>query len=125
MKPATGIAGFIARVFSNEYRNTFTVRFVTTLLLSKFGIVGFLGDTISFFIRGFLGVFIEEGIFQIDVLLDAWREGQKLVEFKERALEAYKKATAKIYDEEQKNAIRKEYLDIIKLVGVVGTGPKP
>lgn len=120
MKPATGLAGFIARVLSNENRNLFTVRLGVALILAKFGIVGFPARVVGFLFRGFLGVLIEDGTFIVDVALDAYREGRKLEEFKEMASKAYDKATAKIYDEEQKNAIRKEYLDIISRIGIVG-----
>lgn len=125
MIPATGLSGFIARVLSNEARNSLTVRFATALLLSRFGIVGKWAGAVGFLIRGVLGVFMEEGILGLDVLLDAWREGAKLKEFQVLALEQYNKAKAKVYDEDKKNEIRKEYLKIIALIGNVGTAPKP
>lgn len=125
MKPATGLPGFIARVFSNEYRDSFTVQLVTTLLLANFGIVGLPAKFLSFIFRGVLGVFLEEGIFKIDVALDSFKEGQKYEQFKVLSMQAYRKATAKIYDEEKKNEIRKEYLKIIALIGAVGNGPRP
>lgn len=124
MIPASGLPGFIARVLSNEKRNSLTVRFATALLLARFGIVGKWAEAVGFLIRGVLGVFLEEAIFNIDVLLDAWKEGVKLKEFEKIAGEQYKKASAKIYDEAKKNEIRKEYLKIIALIGPVGNGPK-
>lgn len=125
MKPATGFAGFIARIFSNEYRDAFITRLGVSLLLGKFGIVGPVADLIGFFLRGIVGLLIEDGTYLIDISLDAYREGQKLAEFKEQAAAAYAKATAKIYDEEKKNEIRQDYLRIIKKIGGVGNGPRP
>lgn len=118
-----GFAFFLARVLSNKNRNLFTVRLGTTLLLSRFGIVGVPARFLSFFIRGFIGILIEDGTFLIDVALDAYREGQKLEEFKVKARQAYEEATAKIYDETEKEKIRQQYLEIISRIGVVGTKP--
>src|SRR5690606_7581286 len=120
-----GFAFFLARVLSNKNRNLFNVRLGTTLLLSRFGIVGVLARFLSFFIRGFIGVLIEDGTFLIDVAFDAYREGQKLEEFKVKARQAYEEATAKIYDETEKEKIRQQYLEIISRIGAVGTEPKP
>lgn len=125
MKPARGFWGFLARVLGNENREMFIVRLGSNLLLAKFGVVGPLANFLGIFVRGFLGLLIEDGTFLIDISLDAYREGKKLKEFEAAATAAYEKATAKIYDEEKKNEIRKQYLDIISKIGVVGNGPKP
>jgi len=124
MIPARGLANFIARVLSNENRNLFTVRLGVALVLGKFGLVGFTGRVVGFCLRSVLGVLIEDATFLIDIGVDAYREGKKLDEFKRAASIAYQKATAKIYDEETKNEIRKQYLDIISKFGSVGLGPK-
>ena len=120
MKPVTGFAALIAKIFSNTYRDTFAIRLGTSLILGKFGIVGPAADLIGYFLRGILGFAAETGIFQIDLAISALREGMKLKEFEREAAAAYKKATAKIYDEATKNAIRKEYLEIISKFGNVG-----
>jgi hypothetical protein len=112
------------RILTNKNKNLFTVRLGVTLLLGKFGIVGPIAAILSPIVRGFLGLLIEDGTFLIDVSLDAYREGKKLKEFEKAADLAYKKATAKIYDEAEKQKIRKQYLDIISKIGVVGSGPK-
>lgn len=124
MKNPTGFWKFLAQVMGNSYRDTFMVRLGTSLLLAKFGIVGPVADLVGIFVRGFLGLLIETGIFQIDLLLDAYREGKKIPEFEKAATEAYAKATAKIYDEEQKNEIRKQYLEILSKIVPVGNGPR-
>lgn len=115
-----GLYLFLARLFSTKHRDLFIVRLGTYLLLAKFGITGRLADFLGLFLRGAIGLLIESGIFQIDLTLDAYREGQKLKQFKKLASKAYKKATAKVYSEEEKIEIRKEYLKIISLIGTVG-----
>lgn len=100
------------------------VRLGTKLLLAEFGIVGPVADLVSLFARGFIGLLMETAVFQVDLLLDAYREGQKIPEFEKAAKEAYDKATAKIYDEVKKNEIRQEYLDILSKIVPVGR-PKP
>lgn len=123
MKPATGFAGLLARIFSNQYRDSFIARLGVTLLLGQFGIVGPLANLIGFFLRGIVGLLIEDGTFLLDISLDAYREGKKIPEFEKAATDAYAKATAKIYDEATKNEIRKQYLEILSKIVPVGNGP--
>lgn len=100
------------------------IRLGSALILGKFGIVGPVADFVGVFLRGILGLIMETGVFQLDLLLDSYREGAKIPEFEKAATEAYAKATAKIYDEEQKNAIRKQYLEILSKIVPVGNGPR-
>lgn len=125
MLPETGLWGFIARVMGNSYRDTFTVRLGTSLLLAQYGLVGPVAAFVGTFVRGLIGLLFETSIFQIDLLLDAYREGQKIPEFERAAYEAYLKATSKLYTEEEKDAIRKQYLEILGKIVPVGNGPKP
>lgn len=124
MKPARGFWGFLARIMSNDYRDTFIVRLGSQLILGKFGITGPLADLVGLLLRGLIGLLIEDGTYLIDISLDAYREGKKLKEFEKAATEAYEKASAKIYDEAKKNEIRKQYLEIISRIGTVGRGPR-
>lgn len=90
----------------------FLVRLGVSILLSKYGIVGTAADFIGFFFRRVVGVFITEGIYQIDLTRDSWIEGTNRDEFKKLAVPAYRKAKAKLYSPEEKAKIRKEFLDI-------------
>lgn len=117
------LGDFLYRFFSNSGKDLFLIRLGSKLLLAKWGIIGFWAKPLEWVIRSFLGVIYEDGVFLIDISLDAIREGMKLDEFKDHATKAYEKATAKIYSEEKKNEIRKEYLDIISKFGSVGNGP--
>lgn len=123
MKPARGFWGFLARVLGNDNRDLFIVHLGSKLILAKFGIFGPVANFVSIFLRGIIGLLIEDGTYLIDISLDAYREGKKIPEFEKAATEAYAKATAKIYDEDKKNEIRKQYLDIISRIGTVGNGP--
>lgn len=115
-----GLANFFARLASTKNRNMFSVRLGSQLILAHFGIVGIAGAVVGWFLRGLLGLFIEDGVFLIDISLDAYREGQKMKEFEIEAKAAYEKATAKVYDESEKEKIRQEYLAIISRIGNVG-----
>lgn len=101
------------------------VQLGTTLILSAAGITGGLGLTLlAPILAGFLGFFIDEGTFLIDISLDAYREGEKLEQFTVAATAAYEKATAKVYTDAEKDVIRQDYLAIIAKIGSVGNGPK-
>lgn len=116
----------LQKVFFGKNKDMFIVQLGSALLLTSFGIAtgGVAGVVLGFLLRGFLGVFVEKGIFVIDLTLDSLREGAKLKEFEKAATEAYNKATAKVYNEDEKQAIRKQYLEIISRIGTVGNGPR-
>lgn len=116
----------LAKIVSNKYRGTFTAQLGTALLLSSFGIAtgSFGGVVLGFILRGVAGIFLEKGIYAIDLTLDSLKEGIGHREFKEKAEEIYRKTIAKVYDEKEKSKIRKEYLAIIEKFGTVGNGPK-
>lgn len=115
-----GIGYFLGRLLDSKSKDLFYIRLGVSLTLSRFGIQGPLEKFLSFILCGFLGLLHDEGIFLIDIGLDAYREGQKLEEFKVKAREIYERTKKRVYDEQEKERIRKEYLDIIKRIGVVG-----
>lgn len=115
-----GLALFLARLASNTNKDLFIVRLGVTLLLGRFGIVGPLANLLGSILRMILGLLMEDGIFLIEISVDAYKEGRKLKEFEKAATEAYQKATAKVYEEKEKDAIRKQYLEIISRIGAVG-----
>lgn len=115
-----GLALFFTRLFTNKQSETFITRLGVTLLLGKFGLAGPIADFLGYFLRSVVGFLLEAGIFQIDLTIDAYKEGTKLKEFEVAAYVAFRKATAKIHDEDTKNEIRLEYLRLIRLIGNVG-----
>lgn len=116
----SGFIYFISRIAGNGNRDLFMVRLGTSLLLAKFGLTGAAASFVGYFLKGVVGVLIEEGSFLIDISIDALKKGREIAEFKEMADAAYKYATAKVYDENEKQKIRKQYLDIISRVTRVG-----
>ena len=115
-----GLALFIGRLASNSQKDLFIVQLGVTLILGKFGLVGFPAKIIGGVLRACIGMLMEVGIFQIDIALDALKEGQKLKEFEKDATALYEKAISKVYSEEEKNDIRQQYLKIIARIGSVG-----
>lgn len=89
------------------------------MLLAKFGIYGRAAHALGFFVKGFIGLGLEMGVFKIDVTLDAIKEARSLKNFDRMALAAYEKTVAKVHTEEEKVEIRKTYLSIISDFGPV------
>lgn len=110
----------LARLFTNDHKDGFLAHLGAALILSKFGIIGRFASTLDYFLRAGIGFLIETGIYNIDLTLDSIKEGLKREQFKKDAMTAYKKAMLKAYTEEEKDAIRKEYLKIIGAIGNVG-----
>jgi hypothetical protein len=111
---------FIARLLTNPHKDSFLAHLGSSVILGKFNIAGYWARPFGFAIRCGIGFIVETGVFHIDLTMDAIKEGLKKEEFKKDALNAYKKATAKVYTEEEKARIRKEYLAIISGIGNVG-----
>lgn len=115
-----GLGLFLARLFTNENKDLFSIRLGVAVLLGKFKLTGALSELVGYFLRCVLGLVLEDGTFLIDLTLDSIREGKKLKEFEKQATDLYEKVTAKIYDEAKKNEIRKQYLEIVGRIGNVG-----
>ncbi len=88
-------------------------RLGTTLLLANFGIVGPWAEFLGYFIRMFIGVFIDEAIFDIDVTLDSIKAAMSIDEFKAQASEQYARAKRKDLTDAEKAKIRQDYLDAL------------
>jgi hypothetical protein len=114
------LALFLARLATNQHKDSFITRLGVTLLLGKFHITGALADVIGTGLRMVLGLMQEEAIFRVDLMIDALKAGMQLEAFERDAKIAYEKTILKIYDEEKKNEIRQEYLRIISAFGPVG-----
>lgn len=120
-----GVALFIARVFSTKRRGDLEIRLGVRLILAKYGLVsGPIYSILNFIMTSAIGFLKEEASFRIDLALDSWKEGTKLKDFETEAREMYDKVYAKLYSEEEKNAIRKQYLELIARFGAVGLNPK-
>ena len=109
----SGFLFFLARVFSNKNKDLFSVRLGVSLLVGRFGISSFFSSPLEKILCGIIGVLMEEGIFLIDISIDSLKEGRELKNFEVLATKAYLKASEKVYDENEKEKIRQEYLNII------------
>lgn len=113
----SGFFSFLDKVLTNPHKDLFMVRLGSSLLLKKYGAIGPMGNALMPIVAGLTGLLVGSGIYVIDLTLDAYKEAFTLDEFKEKAKEAYEHATKKVYTEEEKDAIRKQYLDIIRKFG--------
>lgn len=64
-----------------------------------------------------IGYWADKGIFVIDLGVDAIKIAYSRKEYREAAVRAYGRAKARVYTEEEKRAIRKEFQDIIRKYG--------
>lgn len=120
-KNFNSLGAFLNALFTNRSQDLFVARLGTTLLLGRFGIVGFWADVLGGIIRAVIGVFIDEGIYLIDTTLDSIKAAMSIDEFKEKATIEYEKAKRKDLTDAEKEQIRQEYLDTLdKFTRLVG-----
>lgn len=108
----------IIKIFTTKNRDLFIIRLGSALMLKQWGIAGSIP---SYVLRSIMGAALEAGVFYIDIGLDAYKEGQKLEEFKIEAKKAHDLAIAKVYSEAEKEAIREKYRKIIEGIAPVGS----
>lgn len=107
------VARLITEFFTNKEKNLFIVRLTSSLTVTKLGLAGFIGDFVGYFMSSFLGLGVKYGKLGLDLGLDQLEEAMLLPEFEKTAKAAYDKATKRLYTEDEKRAIRQEYLDIV------------
>jgi hypothetical protein len=83
---------------------------------------GFFGSILAYFGEKYLNFMVTRGILHIDLGKYAIDVGLEQHEYRKLIMEAYKRATEKVYTEEEKVAIRKQYLDAIRKFVRVGDG---
>lgn len=103
-------------------KNSFTVQYAVHLLTASLGLTGPLGALFSIFSKYILGELLDRGLVVIDIKIDKLQEALKDSQWRDAALKAYEKATAKVYTEGEKDAIRKEYLDALSAYATYGNG---
>ncbi len=101
-------------------KNSFVVRFGVSLWLASLGISGWLATPLSFIATWLLGSFLDQGILAIDLTIDSIRIALEKDEYRELAKAAYDHASARVYTEEEKVAIRQQYQDALRRFGSVG-----
>lgn len=90
--------------------NLLTAHLGAGLWLASWGITGALNSFLAVPLAWLLNSFVERGILTIDITVNAIKMGLRMAEFKRLAEDAHKRATKRVYTEEEKKAIREEYL---------------
>jgi len=91
-------------------RNSFTVQYAVRLWVAAMGLAGFPAMVVGFVASYILGSLLDLGIVSIDIQIDKLKQALKDPQWRAAAVQAYRKASAQAYSEEEKSAIRKEYL---------------
>lgn len=94
-------------------KDSFIVRYSIELWLKSKGVGGPLGAFLTFVLSRAIGEMLDRGIIQIDLSLDALKMALQDKEWKEDAKKLWDKAISKAHTEEEKQAIRKAYLDAL------------
>lgn len=87
-----------------------TLRLAVELWLAAIGVTGFPAKILSAVATFVVGSMMDKVIKSIDIKTDTLKQAMKDPVWRERATALYAKASAKVYSEEEKDAIRKEYL---------------
>lgn len=95
-------------------KNSFVVEYAVHLLIASMNISGPFAALIAYLAKTILGELLDRGIIELDIQIDKLKEGLKSDQWKDAIEKAYAKASSKVYTEEEKNAIRQEYLDAIR-----------
>lgn len=88
-------------------------------------VTGPFGALIAFIARRFLGSLLDKGIILVDISLDKIDQAKKDPKWRDAAEKAYKNASNGVKTEEEKDAIRKEYLAALEKYATFGNGIKP
>lgn len=106
----------------NNLKDSFIIQFVVRLWLKSAGVTGPFGAFVSFFVTRILGDLLKREIIIIDIKIDKWKEALKDPEWKEAAKIAYDSAMAKVYTQEEKLKIRKQYEKALSDYATFGNG---
>lgn len=101
-------------------KNSFVVQFLVSKWLLAIGATGFFGGILGIVAAWILGDFADRGIVKIDLNIDQIKEALRDEKWKKQAVEYFHEAGARLYSEEEKNAVRQHYLDA--LADYVGFG---
>lgn len=105
-------------------RNSFVVQYLVSEWLIKKGLTGFFGGVLGWVAAWILGDLADLGILKLDLTFDQINEALRNEKWKTQAVEYYKKAGSRLFTEEEKNAIRNEYLDALDdYVGFAAEAP--
>lgn len=92
------------------------------LWLTSIGLTGPVGAIVGFIATKILESVLDKGILKIDLTIDSIKVAMQEEQYKKLAEAAYGKATARVYTEVEKDAIRKQYLDALRDFARFGNG---
>lgn len=78
-----------------------------------------MGWILTYFAEKFLGFMVDQGILLIDLGIIGAQVAMQKEEYEEFAKEAYARASRKVYNEREKQKIRKQYLDALSKFGTM------
>lgn len=103
-------------------KNSFVVNYAVHLWLAAMGVSGFWGGFVAFFATRLLGSMLDKGLILVDIQLDKLQQALKDSEWRDAAQKAYNLASARVYTEEEKNAIREQYKKALASYATYGNG---
>jgi hypothetical protein len=103
-------------------KNSFIIEYATQLWLASIGVSGVPGMILGKIVAFALGDMADRGIIIIDLTIDKLKQALKEPQWREAAQKAYENAAARVYTEDEKNAIRQQYMDALRNFAVFGNG---
>ena len=103
-------------------KNSFVVNYAVHLWIASLGVSGPFGALIAYVAKLILGEMLDRGLIVVDIQMDRLNEALKDSQWRDAAEKAYKKAVAKVYTEEEKDAIRKQYVAALVKYARFGDG---
>ncbi len=105
-----------------KMKNSFVVKFGVGLWLTSMGVAGWWAIPIRWIAESIIGSALDLGILQIDLTIASIKVAIQDDKYKELAEKAYAHATARVYTEEEKVAIRRQYQEVLRDFGSIGNG---
>jgi hypothetical protein len=103
-------------------KNSFIAQLIVKLWFAAMG----LGPVAAFFLAPLaawaLGDLMDREIVKADIAIDKLKEAMKDPEWRDVARKLYEKSTARVYSEEEKSDIRKQYLSALSKYATFGGG---
>lgn len=104
-------------------KDSFSVKMGVSLWLASVGITGPLADALSGPITWIIGSFVDKGIILIDIKINSLKTEAERKVYLAAAERIHNTAIAKVYTEDEKIEIRRQYLDIIRNFARFGSVP--
>ena len=103
-------------------KNSFVVSYAVKAWITSMGLTGPLGAFVSFFATRLLGSMLDKGMILVDIKMDHLKEAMKDPKWRKEALKYYEMAGQRLYSEDEKNEIRKQYLAALAAYATYGNG---